>query len=93
MSNSLLFRVKDSVDADKRRLLELFFKDWVDTSCNNQVHYKIERNIKKDWVPGTLNYKETFLVNFEEQEDAVVMSLKGVPKEFQQYLEIVRSAS
>ena len=90
MSNSLFFKVKDSVDIDKHRLLEIFFKDWVDDSCNNQVHYKIERDIKKEWAPGMVRYQETFRVDFEKQEDALVMSLKGVPKEFQMYLEIVR---
>jgi len=43
MTNSLFFKIKDSVDIDKHKLLELFFKDWVDDSCENQVHYNIER--------------------------------------------------
>lgn len=90
MSNSLFFKIKDSVDIDKHRLLEIFFKDWVDDSCNNQVHYKIQRDFKKDWEPGMVHYQETFRVDFEKQEDATAMSLKGVPKEFQQYLEIVK---
>jgi hypothetical protein len=90
MSNSLFFKIKDTVDVDKHRLLEIFFKDWVDDSCNNQVHYKVERDVKKDWQPGMVQYHETFRVDFDRQEDAVVMSLKGVPKEFQMYLEIVK---
>lgn len=90
MSNSLFFKIKDTVDVDKHRLLEIFFKDWVDDSCNNQVQYRVERDVKKDWQPGMVHYHETFRVDFEKQEDAVVMSLKGVPKEFQMYLEIVK---
>jgi len=90
MSNSLFFKIKDSVDIDKHRLLEIFFKDWVDDSCNNQVQYKIERDVIKDWEPGMVHYRETFRVDFERREDAVAMSLKGVPREFQQYLEIVK---
>jgi len=90
MANSLFFKIKDTVNIDKHRLLEIFFKDWVDNSCNNQVQYKIERNVNKDWEPGMVHYKETFRVDFEKREDAVAMSLKGVPKEFQKYLEIVR---
>lgn len=90
MSNSLFFKIKDTVDIDKHRLLEIFFKDWVDDSCNNQVNYKIERDVIKDWEPGMVHYKETFRVDFEKQEDALAMRLKGVPVEFQKYLEIVR---
>jgi len=90
MTNSLFFKIKDSVDIDKHRLLEIFFKDWVDDSCNNQVQYKIERDVIKDWEPGMVHYRETFRVDFERREDAVAMSLKGVPREFQQYLEIVK---
>jgi hypothetical protein len=89
MSNSLFFKIKDSVNVDKHRLLELFFKDCVDDSCNNQVQYKVERDVKKDWQPGMVTYVETFRVDFERQEDALAMCLKGVPKEFQSYLEIV----
>jgi len=37
-----------------------------------------------------VHYRETFRVDFERREDAVAMSLKGVPREFQQYLEIVK---
>jgi hypothetical protein len=96
MYNSLLFRIKAEVDVDKHRFLELFFKDWVDTVCNNEVDYKIER------VPGTarvfgrglvnapnLPSYETFKVEFQRQEDATAMRLKGVPEEFQHYLEIL----
>ena len=90
MLNSLFFKIKDNVDIDKHRLLEIFFKDWVDNSCNNQVHYKIERDVIKDWKPGMIHYQETFRVDFESREDATAMSLRGVPIEFQQYLEIVK---
>ena len=48
MSNSLFFKIKNTVDIDKHRLLEIFFKDWVDNSCNNEVQYKIERDWNKD---------------------------------------------
>lgn len=96
MYNSLLFRIKADVDVNKYRLLELFFKDWVDTTCDNEVHYKIES------VPGTayvygrgavhskhLPTYETFRVDFDKQEDALALMLKGVPEEFQSYLEIL----
>lgn len=87
--NSLYFKIKKDVDIDKHRLLELFFKDWVDDTCNNQVHYRVERDVDKDWEPGMVRYRETFRVDFEKQEDALALRLRGVPQEFQKYLEIV----
>jgi hypothetical protein len=96
MYNSLLFRIKAEVDVDKHRFLELFFKDWVDTVCNNEVDYKIERVPGTAWVygRGTVHGKgipsyETFKVEFQKQEDATAMRLKGIPEEFQSYLEIL----
>ena len=89
MSNSLYFKIKDSVDSDKHRILELFFKGWVDETCENQVQYKIERNSIKHWNPGMVHYTETFRVDFDRQEDALAIKLKGVPEELKSYLEIV----
>lgn len=97
MSNSLLFKIKADVAIDKYRLLELFFKDWVDNNCNNEVNYKIERKPVAAWVQGLgavyaptgLSSSETFRVDFEKQEDLLAMKLKGVPEELQHYLEIV----
>jgi len=90
MHNSLFFKIKDNVDIDKYRILELFFKDWVDNTCENQVQYKVQRDVIKEWIPGMVHYSETFRVDFERQEDAVAMKLKGVPQKFQTYLEIVK---
>lgn len=88
--NSLYFKIKDSVDVDKHRLLELFFKDWIDDSCNREVQYKIERDFEKDWIPGMVRYRETFRVDFEKQEDCLALKLKGVPKEFKNFIELVK---
>lgn len=80
MQRSLNFKIKDNVDIDKHKLVEIFFKNWVDTTCNNQVQYKIEK---------VLNLDEVFRVDFEKQEDATVIRLTGIPKEFQDYLELI----
>lgn len=90
MSNSLSFKIKSDVDIDKHRLLEFFFKDWVDDSCNRQVQYSIERDVNKDWKPGMVYYNETFSVHFEKSEDALALKLRGIPTEFEKYLEIVK---
>ena len=87
--NSIYFKIKDNVDVDKHLLLQLFFKDWIDDTCNNQVQYKIERDVEKDWIPGMVRYRETFRVDFEKSEDFLALKLKGVPREFQNFLEII----
>jgi hypothetical protein len=84
---SLYFKTKEAPGSF--RVLELFFKAWVDDSCNNEVQYKVERDIEKDWMPGMVHYHETFRVDFERQEDAVALKLKGIPDEFQKYLEML----
>lgn len=87
---SLYFKIKPNVDVDKHRVLELFFKDWIDHACQNQVCYNVERNVNKDWEPGMVHYRETFRVDFKYQADAVALKLQGIPVEFQNFLEIVR---
>jgi chitinase len=83
--NSIYFIVKSEVDKNKHKLLELFFKDWVDTSCDNEVQYKVEE-IGIAFLDDSYT---TFKVDFEKQEDALALRLRGVPAEFQNYLEIV----
>lgn len=89
MSNSLYFKIKDNVAVDKHRFLEIFFKDWVDAICENKVRYNILKNPTIEWEHGMVHFKEVFRVEFENQEDALALALKGVPVEFQQYLEII----
>jgi hypothetical protein len=93
MLNSIYFIVKSNVNEDKHKLLELFFKDWVDTSCNNEVHYRVEQmptvQVKPGiFLPDSPTYRR-FRVDFEREEDALALRLRGVPNEFQNYLEIV----
>jgi len=80
MYTSLKFKIKDSVVSEKRRLLELFFRDWVDDSCDSQVQYSFE-SIDK--------FQDILLVDFDTQEDALALKLKGIPEEFRQYIDIV----
>lgn len=75
------FKIKPNIDIDKCRLLELFFKDWIDTLCENDVQYNIEQ------IDNTND--SIFKVDFNNSEDAVALRLKGVPEEFQPYLEII----
>ena len=91
MLNSLLFRVKENVNTDKYRFLELFFKDWVDDTCNREVFFNIENQDvgNPNHVSNDIYQACIFKVVFEKQEDALALKLKGIPKEFQHYLEIV----
>jgi hypothetical protein len=66
----------------------MFFKAWVDDTCNNEVGYALMRDYLHDDYKTT-PVIETFRVDFERMEDAVALKLKGVPDEFQNYLEIV----
>jgi len=76
---SLYFDVK--ITPDKKLILEMFFKDWADRICNNEVRYS---TITSDIMSG--RNKETIQVDFVNEEDAVAMKLKGVPDEFSKYL-------
>ena len=85
MSNSLFYKIKPNVNIDKHRLIELFFMDFIDDTCDNKIQYQLER----EWQPGMVHSTETLRIDFEREEDTLAMYLRGVPKEFQQYLEIV----
>jgi hypothetical protein len=81
MTNSLFFKIKDTVDVDNHRIIELFFKDWVDSHCQNQVRYKVANN--------HLNHNKIVRVDFDKQEDATALKLRGIPGEFQWYMELI----
>lgn len=83
---SLFFKLRDNGASEKHRVLEMFFKSWVDDACNNEVDYTLEE------TKSTINPKnciEIYRVDFENTEDAVALKLTGVPKEFQHYIELV----
>lgn len=88
MANSLIFKIKDTVDSDKHRFLELFFADWIDDFCENKF-YIVNKKSTEYTHPEIKPHVETFHVCFEKTEDAVAMSLRGIPLEFRQYLEIL----
>lgn len=75
MYNSILFKANENMTGDKYRLVGIFFKDWVDQICEQQVQY-VERD-------------KTFRADFDNQEDALALRLRGLPPEFRDYLEIV----
>lgn len=89
---SMLFRIKETTGVANHRIIEIFFKAWVDEICNNEVQYTIKRNVNlgscSDPVVDS-RWPEIFRVDFDREEDAVILKLKGIPEEFRNYLEIV----
>lgn len=72
---------------EKHRMVELFFKSWVDTTCNNEVDYTLTEVMEAP--QGSTQWEEVYRVDFERTEDAVALKLKGIPLEYQNYIEIV----
>lgn len=72
---SLYYTLKAT--SDNKKILELFFQDWTDGICNEEVEYSTVATIIR--------------VDFKNVEDAVAMKLRGIPLEFQKYLEIVNN--
>jgi hypothetical protein len=83
-STSLLFKLKNPESLNKHPLLDIFFKAWIDDSCNNEVSYRLERTTVTPRI-----VEETYIVDFDRREDAVALRLKGVPSELQHYVEFV----
>lgn len=84
---SLYFKIKDSAALEKHRILEIFFKSWIDDTCNNEVEYTL---VGVSDVPhGSLLWEETYRVDFVCVEDALVLKLKNIPLEFKSYIELL----
>ena len=80
---SLFFVIKHTIAEEKRRIVEIFFKSWVDGNCNNEV------NIDRVKFTADLDWYMLIRADFENSEDAVAIKLKGVPVKYQNYIEIV----
>ncbi len=80
---SIFFKIKDTAAQEKHRMVELFFKSWVDSICNNEV------SINQVSYTADLDWLEILRADFENAEDAVALKLKGIPVEYQNYIEIV----
>lgn len=74
---SLLFKIKDN-NIPNQRILDMFFKSWIDDICDNEVQYTVEHNVL-----------DTLRVDFDKREDAVLVKLRGIPTEFDKYLEFI----
>lgn len=83
----LFFRIKDTAALEKHRILELFFKSWIDDTCQNEVEYTLES--VEEAPSGSFDWVEVYRVDFLKTEDAVALKLAGIPKEFQNYIELV----
>lgn len=70
---------------DKESVLKMFFQNWADEICNSKVSYSC---VATDG-DGIVWRNEIIRVAFENEEDATIMKLKGIPDEFKNYLKIV----
>jgi hypothetical protein len=79
---------------DKKKILEMFFKDWADSICNNKVRYSSTIE-SEDYLYGrglplpSPVITAIIKVEFDHEEDAVAMKLKGIPPDLQQYLSLI----
>lgn len=89
MSTSLFYKIKSNINEDKHRIIELFFMDFIDNICGNKTFYKVERDVYQHWEANMVHYQETFRIDFERNEDKLAICLRGIPAEFQLYLELV----
>jgi hypothetical protein len=87
MHHTLFFKIKDSAIPHKHKILELFFKSWVDGVCNNEVKYTLEEVLEAPL--GSTSWEETYRAEFDRIEDAVALKLQGIPDEFKDYIEII----
>lgn len=60
----------------------MFFEDWADRIGRNEIRYSI---VAGDGG-GMTAWNDIIRVDFENEEDATIMKLKGIPPEFQKYL-------
>lgn len=73
MYTSLFYKLK--AHQEHNRILDMFFKSWVDSTCANQVEY--------------INLDHVIQVDCKRQEDAVALRLKGIPLEFAGYFDTI----
>lgn len=69
-----------------KHILRMFFEDWADRIGANKIKYSIVAGAGLD---GMTTWSDIIRVDFENEEDATIMRLKGIPDEFQKYLKFV----
>jgi hypothetical protein len=81
---SLYYKI--STTKDKESILRMFFEDWAEGICNQEIKYTTVlaspnlRNISYSW------WDEIIRVDFNNEEDATAMKLKGIPEDLQSYI-------
>lgn len=78
---ALHFKLKSTIAVADEKIVELLFKSWIDTSCDNNVNYEISQDIKTKLF--------TFRADFEHIEDAIIVKLHGIPDGLNKYIELV----
>lgn len=86
MYHSLYFNL--NAPQNKASILKMFFEDWADGVYAKEIIYSTVATNVDGRFPGI----ETIRVDFENEEDAAIMKLKGIPEEFQKHLRLVDSS-
>lgn len=84
MANSLYYKIGPNVHIDNLRIVELFFMDYIDRLCNNDVQYTLE----KIWEPNMVHQHAILRLDFGSDTDMLALYLLGIPKELQPYMYI-----
>ncbi len=72
MSSMVTFK-KKKCQSDNNVLAEILFKTWLDEICENRVKYASEGS---DYITA----------EFEQEEDAIMLCLAGLPDEIENYI-------
>jgi len=75
---SLFFEI--AATEDKQKIIEIFFRSWIDEICMNEVSYNIQTPVADS---------DHFSIDFERIEDATAVKLRGIPDEFSEYIKFV----
>ena len=76
---SLFFKIKDTATLEKHKIVEIFFKSWVDSICNNEVDYTLT-----DVLEAPLNsvrWEEIYRVDFERTSRCSCFEAKRYPNQ------------
>jgi len=64
----------------------MFFENWADRIGTNEIKYSVIDTVDTNIPSKSDVVREVIKVDFENEEDATVMLLKGIPSEFKKYL-------
>jgi hypothetical protein len=80
MTSQLKFKVNNELSGSAINPLRMFIQDWIESTCGNAYHLDSDYLQKRNGIVIT--------VKFDHSEDALVLKLKGIPKDLSKYIEL-----